>query len=57
MEKVAKKWRGGSKSEDNDGRLIVQKYNITSCFEQIKFFFTDDYFTKHTNITTIYKDN
>ncbi len=31
-------------------------YEGTSCFEQINFT-TEDCFTKHANITTIYKDN
>ncbi len=31
-------------------------YDRTSCFEQINFT-TEDCFTKHANITTIYKDN
>jgi hypothetical protein len=31
------------------------KYDRTSCLEKIKFM-TEEYFTKHTNITTIYRE-
>ncbi len=31
-------------------------YNRTSCSDEIEFI-TKDYFSKHTNITTVYKDN
>jgi hypothetical protein len=37
---------------ENLAKFQIKKYNRTSCLELIKIFFTEDYFTKHTNITT-----
>ncbi len=40
----------------NKCTVIQSTYNRTSCFKLIKFV-TENTKVKHTNITTIYKDN